>query len=71
MKKTNLAEIKNLEIVQLLVRHKELIKELSDLKLKKDVKDIKSGLKLRKDLARVLTVLNQKKLIENLKKETK
>ena len=71
MKKTNLAEIKNLEIVQLLVRHKELIKELSDLKLKKDVKDIKSGLKLRKDLARVLTVLNQKKIIESLKKETK
>ena len=71
MKKTNLAEIKNLEIVQLLVRHKDLIKELSDLKLKKDVKDIKSGLKLKKDLARVLTVLNQKKIIESLKKETK
>jgi len=71
MKKTNLAEIKNLEIVQLTLKFKDLSKELSELKLKKDVKDIKSGLKLKKDLARVLTVLNQKKLIENLKKETK
>lgn len=67
MKKINLAEIKNLEIAQLMLKFKEGSKELSDLKLKKDVKDIKSGYKLKKDLARILTILNQKKLIKNLK----
>ena len=35
--------------------------------LKKDLKDIKSGYKLKKDLARILTILNQKRLIKDLK----
>ena len=67
MKKTNLTEIKNLEIAQLLIKFKDGSKELSDLKLKKDLKDIKSGYKLKKDLARILTILNQKRLIKDLK----
>lgn len=67
MKKHKFNEIKNLEVKTLLVKALEIRKDISDLKLKKQVKDTKSIFKLKKDLAKVLTVLNQKKLIENLK----
>lgn len=69
MKKTQLSEIKNLEIKSLLVKAKEIRKDMSELNLKKDVKDVKSIFKKRKDLAKVLTVLRQKQLLESLKEE--
>jgi large subunit ribosomal protein L29 len=66
MKKAEYSEIKNLDVKALIAKAKEINKDLTELKLKKDVKDIKSGFKKRKDLARVLTVLRQKQLIVNL-----
>lgn len=67
MKKTQRAEIKNLTLVQLLTKANEIRQQLSDLKLKKDGKDLKASFKKKKDLARILTVKHQKELVEILK----
>lgn len=71
MKKTQFAEIKNLEIKALLVKRSEIKNMMTEIKLKKDVKDVKSIFKKRKDLAQVLTVLRQKQLLEALKETIK
>lgn len=71
MKKTQFAEIKNLAIKSLYIKANEMRKDMSNLKLKKDAKDIKSIFLKRRDLAKVLTVLRQKQLMESLKEATK
>lgn len=62
-------EIKVLDIAALVVKSKALKIEINDLVLDKNInklKDLKSINKKRKYLARVLTTLNQKQMIEKL-----
>jgi ribosomal protein L29 len=62
-------EIKVLDITALMGRAKALKIELSDLVMDKNInriKNLKSISGKRKDLARVLTTLNQKQMIESL-----
>ncbi len=66
-----LNEIKTLDIKALVLKSKTLKGEIADLVLDKNMnklKDLKSIDKKRKDLARTLTVLEQKRLIEQLEK---
>ncbi|MDP3974231.1 MAG: 50S ribosomal protein L29 [Candidatus Daviesbacteria bacterium] len=63
MKKTEMTEIKKLDIKELQVRAKRLEKEIADLTLDKNMKkmkDTKMIHKKKKDLAQVLTVIKQK-----------
>lgn len=69
MKKTQLNEIKSLDSKTIWARVTDIRKELVKLQLEREVKDIKNSLKKRRDLAQLLTILNQKKLIESLQKE--
>lgn len=62
-------EIKVLDIAALVAKVKALKIEINDLILDKNMnklKDLKSIDKKRKHLARLLTVLNQKEMIENI-----
>ena len=62
-------EIKVLDITALLQKAEALKVEIGDLVLDKNMnklKDLKSISKKKKEIARVLTVLNQKKMIEKL-----
>ncbi len=64
-----LNEIKTLDIKALVLKSKTLKGEIADLVLDKNMnklKDLKSVDKKRKDLARTLTVLEQKRLFESL-----
>lgn len=70
MKKNDLLEIKNMDIVGLTKKATGLIKEVADLSLEKNMhklKNFKSVTQVRKNLAQVLTVLNQKNVLEALK----
>lgn len=69
MKKTQLNEIKSLDSKTIWARVTDIRKELVKLQLEREVKDIKNRAKKRRDLAQLLTILNQKKLIESLQKE--
>lgn len=66
MRKNDLNEIKGLDEKALNAKAVELRQKVSDLIIDKNMnkmKDLKSIAKLRKDLARVLTILHQKELI--------
>ncbi len=69
MKKNEFVAIKGIDLKELKEKLKALKKEIADLHLDKNMKklkDLKSISKKRKDLAQVLTVLNQKKLLAKL-----
>lgn len=67
MKRSEFTEIKNLDIKTLSAKVIDLKKEIEKVKLEKDVKDVKTISKKRRDVAMILTVLTQKKMIESLK----
>ncbi len=69
MKRQEFIQIKNLSIKELFEKGKTLKKEIADLVMDKNrniLKDLKLIYKRRKDLARVLTVLRQKQMLEEL-----
>lgn len=71
MKKNEFVIIKGLDIKELRIKLKVFKKEIADLTMDKNMKklkDLKSIDKKRKELARVLTVLNQKELLAKLEK---
>lgn len=69
MKKAEMAEIKNLNITELIKKVGSLRGQLNDLVMDKNMsklKDIKQVFKTRKDLAQILTILRQKQMLEQL-----
>lgn len=73
MKKNELKEIKGLELKELAVRMKKAKDELAELVMDKNMKklkDVKAVFKKRKELAKMLTILRQRKLLDELQKET-
>lgn len=69
MKRGEFTQVKGLSVRQLFDKARQLEKEIADLtidKKMKKLKDIKAVFKKRKDLAKVLTVLRQKQLLEEL-----
>lgn len=69
MKKNDLTEIKTFDMKTLIEKAKSINKEIADLIMDKNMsklKDLKVISKKRKDLAQVMTVLNQKRLLESL-----
>ncbi len=69
MKKNEFVIIKGLDIKELRLKSKAFKKEIADLNFDKNtkkLKDLKSIDKKRKELAQVLTVLNQKELLAKL-----
>lgn len=74
MKRNDFIEIKNLDPKALIEKVRVLGEELADLRLDKGINkltDVKIIAKKRKDLAKVLTVLNQKRLLEKLEEQIK
>lgn len=74
MGKKDLTEIKNLEIKSLRERVTQSKKELADLIMDKNIKalkDLKDISKKKKDIARILTVIRQKELLEQLEGKVK
>lgn len=72
MKKNDLVQIKNLEIVDLFKKMSLIKQEINDLYFDKKMnklKDIKTFFKKRKELARVLTILRQKELLKQLEEK--
>lgn len=70
MKKNDLLEIKNMNIADLTKKVKSMAKEVADLSLEKNMhklKNFKSLTGVRRSLAQVLTVLNQKIALEDAK----
>lgn len=69
MKKNDFLQIKGLDIKELKVKTKAFKKEIADLSLDKNMKklkDLKQVGKKKKDLARILTVIQQKELLSKL-----
>lgn len=69
MKKNEFNQLKGLPAGELAEKAKSLKKEITDAifdKNMKKLKDTKTVFKKRKDLAKILTVLGQKQLIEEL-----
>lgn len=69
MKRSELTEIKSLSTPELVKKVTTLRGEMVDLTLDKNMgklKDNKAVFKKRKDLAKILTVLRQKEMIEQL-----
>ena len=69
MKRQEFAAIKGLDIKELRLKLKTFKKEIADLTMDKNMKklkDLKSIDKKRKELAQVLTVLNQKQTLAKL-----
>lgn len=69
MKKNDLAEIKKMDITALLTRAAKARQELASLVIDKSMNklpNLKSIRAKRKDLARILTVLRQKQLLQKL-----
>ncbi|OGE27159.1 hypothetical protein A3D02_00710 [Candidatus Daviesbacteria bacterium RIFCSPHIGHO2_02_FULL_39_41] len=69
MKKNDLNQIKGLSIQELLIKIKLLRKEIEDAILDKNMKklkDLKTVFKKKKDLARMLTIVKQRELLEAL-----
>lgn len=63
MKKQDLMEIKQLDVVSLLKKSKAIKEEITGLVMDKNrnqLKDLKGVAKKRKDLAQILTVMKQK-----------
>ena len=74
MKKQDFNEIKILEIKALLAKVKIVQGEIANLIMDKNMsklKDLKSISKKRKDIAQIMTVLNQKRLIGELESKNK
>ncbi len=74
MKKNDFLEIKNLDAKTLMDRARIIRGELADLRVEKGINkltDLKVITKKRKDLAKILTVVNQKRLIEKLESQVK
>lgn len=75
MKKNELSQAKGLSAQELLLKIKLLRKEIADAifdKNMKKLKDMKSVFKKKKDLAKLLTIMRQKQLLEELEsKESK
>ena len=73
MKKSELAEIKKMDIAALSERAKKAKSEIAGLLIEKNIGKM-TNLRLlknkRKDLAQVLTVKTQKQLLQELEKET-
>lgn len=69
MKKNDFVQIKGLDPKELNLKVKVIRMEIANLVMDKNMKkmkDLKTIFKKRKDLARVLTVLKQKQLLEEL-----
>ena len=71
MKKTQLKEIKNLEIKALRIKIKEAKNTLTGIVMEKSEgtkgsKDVKAFFKKRKDIAQMLTILRQKEMIDEI-----
>ncbi len=69
MKKNEFVVIKGLDIKELKTKLKTLKKEIADLSMDKNMKklkDLKTIDKKRKEIAQVLTVLNQKQTLAKL-----
>ncbi|OGE30878.1 50S ribosomal protein L29 [Candidatus Daviesbacteria bacterium RIFCSPHIGHO2_01_FULL_44_29] len=69
MKKDELNNLKGTEVKSLLIKAKDLKKEIDDLHLEKNMnklKNLKSISKKRKELAQVLTILRQIQLLAEL-----
>lgn len=76
MKKSELKEIRSLEIKDLTERVKKTKQDLVEAFMVrsesgKGSKDVKAVFKKRKDIAQMMTILRQKQLVEELKKEIK
>lgn len=72
--KFDISAVKNMDVKSVLATVKVLQGEIGDLMIDKNLsklKDLKSISKKRKDLARTLTVLNQKRTLEKLEKGEK
>lgn len=74
--KFDIANIKNMDLKSIFATAKQMRLEIADLMIDKNMnklKDLKSIDKKRKDLARTLTIFNQKKVLEKLEvgKESK
>lgn len=69
MKKNDFNQIKGLSVQELLVKIKLLRKEIEDAVMDKNMKklkDLKTVFKKKKDLARMLTIVKQRELLEAL-----
>jgi ribosomal protein L29 len=74
LKKTEIAEIKKIEIKSLKEKAKKMQEEVLGLILDKNMgklSNLKSVKNKKDDLARVLTIIRQKETLENLEKEVK
>lgn len=74
MKKNDFLQIKGLDTKELILKVKSLRKEIADATLDKSMKkskDLKIVSKKRKDLAQVMTILNQKELLNKLEEGVK
>lgn len=77
MKKNDLVQVKALNLKELSSKAKAIKDEIANLVLDKNIKklkDLKTILKKRKDLAQILTVIKEKELLaelEELRKEIK
>jgi ribosomal protein L29 len=74
--KFDMTTVKNMDTKSVLATAKQMRGDIADLMVDKNMnklKDLKSINKKRKDLARVLTILNQKQVLAKLEvgKETK
>jgi len=72
MKKNEFVQVKGLDIKELKEKSKTIQKEIADLiidKNMKKLKDLKTISKKKKELARILTVVRQKMLLNKLEKE--
>lgn len=73
MKKQDFVQIKGLDLKELKVRAGTLKDEIANLILDKNMKklkDLKKVSKKKKELSQVLTVINQKELLEELETKT-
>lgn len=69
MKKTDLAEVKKMEVSQIKSKLRHIILEAQKLKLDKAVNrltDLKSISRKRKEIAQMFTILRQKELLAKL-----
>lgn len=74
MKKNELTQIKGLDLKDLRLKAKSIKDEIANLimdKNMKKLKDLKIIFKKRKDLAKVLTIIRQKELLEELESDKK
>lgn len=73
MKKQDFVQVKGLDLKELKTKTISLRKEIADLTLDKNMKklkDLRTISKKKKEMARVLTVIRQKELLEELETKT-